>query len=50
MKRFILSSSIAACSVLVWTATAGAKPNKKQEAQPAVAVKTSQPEATPLKA
>ena len=46
MKRFILSASIAACSVLVWTATAsGAKPNKKQPpAQP-----TSGPTALPSK-
>lgn len=44
MKRFILSASIAACSVLVWTATAsGAKPNKKQQ-QP-----TPAPSALPLK-
>ncbi len=53
MKRIVLSASIAACSVLVWTATAsGAKPNKKQPpATPAtVAVKKAeQPESTPLK-
>ncbi len=34
MKRLVLSASIAACSVLAWTATAsGAKPNRKQPAQ-----------------
>ena len=50
MKRFILSASIAACSVLAWTATAsGAKPNKKQpDAQPVVAKKPEQPDAQPL--
>ncbi len=46
MKRLILSASIAACIVLVWTATAsGAKPNKKQQpAQP-----TTAPAAAPSK-
>ena len=50
MKRFILSASIAACSVLVWTATAsGAKPDKKkQDAQPVVAKKSTQPDTQPL--
>ncbi len=39
MKRLVLSASLAACSVLVWTATAsGAKPGKKQQPlQPAPA-------------
>jgi glucose/arabinose dehydrogenase len=54
MKRFILSASIAACSVLVWTATAsGAKPNKKQQQQPtpapsALPSKPAAPESKPM--
>ena len=53
MKRFILSASIAACSVLVWTATAsGAKPGKKQQqptpAPSAQAAKPAPPEAKPM--
>ena len=53
MKRLVLSASIAACSVLVWTHPAfAAKPNKKNQPAPAaqpVAVKKVQPDATPLK-
>jgi hypothetical protein len=45
MKRFILSASIAACTVLAWTATAsGAKPNRKQQPAP-----TPTPSALPPK-
>jgi len=58
MNRLVLSASIAACSVLVWTTTAsGAKPNKKQQPptpSPAPAAvttsKPAQPEAQPLNA
>ncbi len=53
MKRLILSASIAACSILVWTHPAsGAKPNKKQQSPtpaPVAANNASQPDATPLK-
>ena len=51
MKRLILSVSIAACSVLVWTATAsGAKPGRKQQQPPAPApsAKPAPPENKPM--
>jgi hypothetical protein len=56
MKRFVLSASIAAFAVLLWTATAsGAKPNKKRQPTPtptpapsALPPKPAPPEAKPM--
>jgi len=51
MKRFLLAASIAAISVLPWTAASGAKPNKNQQkpaATPTPATKPAEPESKPI--